>query len=237
MDWHRLLEEAAELRLDRVQLIGGEPTLHPAFPGLVQNALRMDLKVEVYSNLARSFSPALWAMFERPGVQLATSYYSDDAGEHDRITGRLGSHGWTLANVCEAMRRHIPLRVGVIAIQRGQRARAAVEQLRALGVTQIDYDELRQLGRGVRDRQPQQVDQLCGSCGDRRLAVSSNGEVWPCPMSRWITLGNVGRTTLASIYRASTAARRQLQAELRRSRIDKDGGCAAPLCCDPHLKT
>ncbi len=235
-EWRAVLDEAADLAVERVQFIGGEPTIHPQFSDLVRHALSLGLQVEVYSNLARSFTREMWGLFELSGVGLATSYYSDDATEHDAITGRPGSHAWTLANIQQALRRDITLRVGVIAVERGQRATAAVEQLRALGVAQIDYDELRQLGRGVRGQKPRQVDQLCGGCGDRRLAVSPEGEVWPCPMSRWIPLGNVREATLANVYDASAETRRRLQATLRESASDKDGGCTAPLCCDPHLK-
>jgi MoaA/NifB/PqqE/SkfB family radical SAM enzyme len=233
-DWRRVIDEAADLNVERVQLIGGEPTLHPHFQALVLHTLGRGLDVEVYSNLARSVSPSLWALFERPRMGLATSYYSDDPIQHDAITGRSGSHARTLSNIVEALRRGIPLRAGVVAMEPGQRAREAVAQLRSLGVQQIDYDELRQLGRGVRDRAPEQVDQLCGGCGDRRIAVSSSGEVWPCPMSRWIPLGNVGQESLGRIYAASTETRRRLQAELGQFG-DNDGGCTAPLCCDPHL--
>lgn len=236
-DWRRVIDEAAELGVERIQIIGGEPTVHPTFATLAQLAVDRHPDVEVYSNLARSLSDGMWRLFERPGFRLATSYYSDDPEEHDTITMHRGAHRRTLANIREALRRNIPLRVGVIAIEQGQRARAAVEQLRALGVAQIDYDELRQLGRGVRDREPEQIDQLCGGCGHRRLAISPDGDVWPCPMARWIRLGNVRHVSLASVYETSTEVRRGLQAHLHDSdRDDPDGGCTAPLCCDPHLK-
>jgi MoaA/NifB/PqqE/SkfB family radical SAM enzyme len=234
--WCRVLDEAADIGVGRVQLIGGEPTLHPHFSDLVCHGLSRDLDVEIYSNLARSFVPAAWNLFGRPGVRLATSYYSADAIQHDRITGRPGSHRWTLANIQEALRRGVPIRAGVIEMEPEQRAREAVEQLHNMGVFRVDFDRLRQLGRGVRDREPRQVDQLCGGCGDGRLAVSPTGEVWPCPMSRWISLGNVTDTTLADIYYASAQCRDQLQAALHEDDDDKDGGCAAPLCCDPVFK-
>jgi MoaA/NifB/PqqE/SkfB family radical SAM enzyme len=235
-DWCRVLDEAANIGVDRVQLIGGEPTLHPRFSDLVRHALSRHLDVEIYSNLARSFIPEVWNLFEQQGVRLATSYYSDDAIQHDRITCRPGSHSWTLANIQEALRRGIPIRAGVIEMEPGQRVHEAVERLHSMGVSRVDFDKLRQLGRGVHDREPRQVDQLCGGCGNGRLAVSPTGEVWPCPMSRWISLGNVTDATLADIYYASAQARHQLQAALHEANDDKDGGCAAPLCCDPVFK-
>src|SRR6266567_7768494 len=85
-DWLRVLDEAVGLGVRNVQFIGGEPTLHPDLPQLVRHALGRGLGVEVYSNLARPLSEKLWALFEMPGVSLATSYYSPDAHTHEAIT-------------------------------------------------------------------------------------------------------------------------------------------------------
>src|SRR6266700_3531611 len=126
-DWRRVLDEAAELGVNDVQLIGGEPTLHPDLPDLVRHALRLGLAVEVYSNLARPMPDTLWSVFELPGVRLATSYYSADATMHDWITKGRGSHRRTRSNIVESRRRGIPIRVGIVDMQDGQ----GVEQARA----------------------------------------------------------------------------------------------------------
>jgi hypothetical protein len=64
----------------------------------------------VFSNLVR-VSSELWETFAHRGVRLATSYYSDDAAEHEAITRGRGSHARIKANITEALRRSIPLRV------------------------------------------------------------------------------------------------------------------------------
>ncbi len=118
----------------------------------------------------------------------------------------------------------------------GQRTEAAAQQLRQLGVAKVDHDQLREIGRGVRDRGPS-VDQLCGRCGDRKLAVSPAGEVWPCTMARWMPLGQVRQASLAHIYQQSAQLRRDLQRDLGILHASgSDGGCEAPVCCDPHYK-
>ena len=43
-DWVRVLDEAAKLSVEMVQFIGGEPTLHPALPRLVEYAVRRGLE-------------------------------------------------------------------------------------------------------------------------------------------------------------------------------------------------
>jgi hypothetical protein len=96
-------------------------------------------------------------------VRLATSYYSDDVAEHEVITKGRGNYAQTKANIVEALRRSIPLRVGLVEIRDGQRVEQARDELETLGVTEIGTDHLRQVGRGVRQRQPS-IDQLYGHC-------------------------------------------------------------------------
>jgi MoaA/NifB/PqqE/SkfB family radical SAM enzyme len=203
-DWRRVIDQAAEMGVRTVQFIGGEPTLHPALPELVRHAMSRALAVEIFTNLVHVI-PALWGVFSQPGVSLATSYYSDDPGQHAAITGR-PSHARTRANIIEAVRRGIPLRVGVIDLGDGQRAREAMDELVALGVEKVGYDRLRQVGRGVRDTGPGAA-QLCGRCADGVAAVSPDGTVWPCVFSRWMSIGDVRRQPLREIMSRMSDAR------------------------------
>jgi MoaA/NifB/PqqE/SkfB family radical SAM enzyme len=104
----------------------------------------------------------------------------------------------TRANISEAIRRGIGLRVGLIDLGDGQRTEAAQRELVELGVASVGYDLLRQVGRGVRD-QKASVEQLCGNCGNGVAAISPNGVVWPCVFSRWLPVGNVFEQELAEI--------------------------------------
>lgn len=196
-DWIRVIDEARELGVRMVQFIGGEPTLHPNLPYLIDQAVGRRITVEIFSNLF-CVSQRLWEVFSLPGVRLATSYYAGCAAQHERITRRKGSYESTKTNIIEAVRRSIPLRVGVIDVQDGQRVEQACAELKELGVTEIATDHLRQVGRGVRDQEPD-TSQLCGSCARGKVAIAPNGEVWPCVFARWMPLGNVISTPLSEI--------------------------------------
>lgn len=196
-DWCRVIDEVARLGGRMVQFIGGEPTLHGALPDLVCRALGHGLQVEVFSNLVH-VSSELWETFAQPGVRLATSYYSDDPSEHEAVTKGRSSHARTRANIVEALRRSIPLQVGIVDVQDGQQIEQARAEMAALGVIEIGTDHLRQVGRGIRQRQPS-IDQLCGHCGQGKVAVSPNGEVWPCVFARWMPVDNVRCRTLVEI--------------------------------------
>lgn len=195
-DWRRVIDQAAGAGVGMVQFIGGEPTRHPALPELVERAIDADLEVEVFSNLV-AVKDWWWELFASPLVSLATSYYSDRADEHDRVTGRPGSHARTRANIVEAARRGIPLRVGIIDVLDGQRVEAAHAEVEALGVTSVGTDRLRGVGRGAPATPT--VRELCGHCGDSRAAVLPDGNVAPCVLSRWMTAGNVRETSLTEI--------------------------------------
>jgi MoaA/NifB/PqqE/SkfB family radical SAM enzyme len=165
--------------------------------GALHHAISSGLAAEVYTNLLH-VKDTLWDLFACPGVSLATSYYSDSPQQHDAITLRPGSHAKTRANITEAIRRGIPLRAGIISLDDTQRADQARAELEAIGVRNIGFDHLRQVGRGVRS-QVHALSQLCGNCGRGVAAISPEGDVWPCVFARWMTAGNVRQTPLADI--------------------------------------
>jgi MoaA/NifB/PqqE/SkfB family radical SAM enzyme len=200
-----VIDQAAGLGATMAQFIGGEPTLYEDLPDLIRHALGRGVQVEVFTNLAH-VSPKLWDIFAQPGVRLATSYYADNVQQHESITKSHGSYARTKANIVKALSRSIPLRVGVIEVQDVQRVDEARIELAALGIAgEVRVDSLRQIGRGVREQRPD-VEQLCGQCASGKVAISPNGEVWPCVFARWLPVGNVRRDTLADILGGATMA-------------------------------
>ncbi|HEY3958297.1 MAG TPA: radical SAM/SPASM domain-containing protein [Streptosporangiaceae bacterium] len=203
-DWRSVIGQAAAVGVCTVQFIGGEPTLHPQFADLLRHAIDSGLAVEVYTNLLH-VKDAWWELFSRLGVSLATSYYSDSARQHEAITRRRGSHARTRANITEAVRRGIPLRAGIIALDDRQRVDQARAELEDIGVRSIGVDHLRQVGRGSGTQIPS-VSQLCGNCGHGVAAISPAGDVWPCVFARQMTAGNVLGAPLADILEGQAMA-------------------------------
>jgi MoaA/NifB/PqqE/SkfB family radical SAM enzyme len=197
-DWHRIIDEAAVLGTKTVQIIGGEPTLHPAFEDLVRHALGVGLRVRVYSNLYRVRAEH-WMLYSEPGLSLATSYYSDDAGEHDRITGRAGSHRATRENIITAVRRRIPLRVGIVDRGQGQRAVQARDELLALGVQDVHVSRVRAVGNAAAAAVLPTTSELCGRCADGKAAILPDGRVAVCEIGRFLSAGSVKHESLTAV--------------------------------------
>ncbi|MEU4224868.1 radical SAM/SPASM domain-containing protein [Nonomuraea sp. NPDC026600] len=233
-DWQRVIRQTREAGATMGQFIGGEPTLHPALPQLVRHALDSGMEVEIYTNLVH-VTPAMWETFRLPGVRLATSYYSDQPDEHEAITKR-PSYKITTKNIARAQELGIPLRAGVIGVLNKQRTSQAIASLERLGVPAIGYDNLREVGRGVRERGPG-PEQLCGNCGNRQVAISPTGEVWPCVFSRWLPAGNVRQASLPDILIGEKFA--QIASELQEEFGARARPCRPDPCspdCSPSCK-
>lgn len=105
-----------------------------------------------------------------------------------------------------------------------------------LGVTDIGTDRLRQVGRGVRDREPD-VSQLCGACARGKVAVVSNGDVWPCVFAWWMPMGNVRKIPLADIVTDSAlaAVQEEIDRMLLTQKCDPQSRCdPSKSDCEPH---
>ncbi|MGW2177225.1 radical SAM protein [Streptomyces sp. NPDC001732] len=198
-DWRTVVVDAAALGIRTVQLIGGEPTVHPHWREFAELALSLGMGVEVYSNLY-VVKPAWWELFTRGGVTLATSYYSDDPGEHDLITGRTGSYVRTRTNIREAVVRGIAVRAGIVEVLPGQRVAEARAELESMGVTLIVVDRARAVGRATLPGQGPSLDEMCGRCTRGRAAVLPNGDLAGCVLARDFPAGNVRETRLAELF-------------------------------------
>ncbi|WHX24178.1 radical SAM/SPASM domain-containing protein [Streptomyces malaysiensis subsp. malaysiensis] len=235
-DWLRVLTQAAECGVRRVQLIGGEPTLHPDSRLLADRALSLGLGVEIYSNLVR-VTEAWWALLQRDGMSLAASYYSDAPEEHNRVTGR-PSHARTLANIKKAVEHGIPLRIGIVATAETQRVSQARRELEALGVRRINVDQIRPFGRGAQGRAPE-ISGLCGRCGIGRAAVGPDGSVSPCVFSaNLLHVGNVRSTPLATILGspAMAEARASIRSVFAKGGGDDEDNDSCDPSCDPNAE-
>lgn len=223
-DWAGTITQLAAMGARDVQFIGGEPLLYPRIVHLIIHAREAGLTVEVFSNLT-AVSETQWQVFKEYDVRLATSYYSDTAADHDAVTDRKGSHARTRANIMRAQELGLTLRGGVIQVRPQQRAVQAQQDLKELGLTVVGADRTRAFGRASRGATPTMAD-LCGHCADGKVAVGPDGDVWPCVLGRFISLGNVKATPLADIW-AGPATRRA------RSEIEAAHGNMPAQSCTP----
>ncbi|GHI07196.1 hypothetical protein AQI88_22345 [Streptomyces cellostaticus] len=228
-DWTRVLDDIAAAGIPHVQFTGGEVTMHPDAPSLIEHALTLGLRVEVYSNLVH-VNADWWQLLRRQGVSLATSYYGGE-DRHNAVTRR-PSHARTRANIKRAVEYGIPLRASVIVFEASDTGKSAKTDLRNLGVQDIGVDHVRPFGRAAGGQQPC-TDGLCGRCGDGRASIGPDGEVSPCVFSTWMGVGNVQDTPLTAILGGPAMAHANATIRAARDKLAPDNKCGPDKRCQP----
>lgn len=200
-DWLRVLSEARDLGCKSVQFIGGEPFLYRQLWDLVAHARAVGYSfIEIYTNGTRISKNDI-VLAKEHAVHLAFSCYSDQDEHHDKVTQVGGSFKRTIASIQRTVAAEIPTRVGVISMKENQdSASKAVALLKAMGVQRVKIDGIR---GPRRDETPapdfDPYSQLCGNCWRGNLAINSAGEIAPCVMSRFATVGNVRNGIAAAL--------------------------------------
>jgi MoaA/NifB/PqqE/SkfB family radical SAM enzyme len=234
-DWTGVLDEAANLGCRSVQFIGGEPTMHPRLPELIEHADDQGYEfIEVYTNATR-LGPRLISCLRRHGVHVATSFYTDDAALHERITQADGSWQQTVHGIESVLAAGLPLRVGVVLTDQNlDHGPRAIEFLKTLGVRTVRVDHQRGVGRGRLEHlecEGEHYEELCGQCWKGKLCVTSAGEVFPCIFSRATRLGDA-KAGLRTFLQNTLLT--EFRYKVRERSPDPVGDCNPLSNCNPN---
>ena len=222
-DWMGALDEAAGLGCRRVQFIGGEPTLHPGLPRLIEHARGAKYEeVCVYTN-GTHFTEAVKAAFVAHGASLAFSVYGSSGEVHDRIAQRRGSFEKTHRAIRWAVEAGLAVRAGVVEMAVNAHDMPGTRRmLEEAGVHAVNVDRLRGLGRGSGERPGQpKLKELCGRCGSGKVCVSSSGEIYPCVFARFAPLGHIRESGLGAAFAGAPLR------EFREALLDSHGAARA----------
>jgi len=236
-DWTRVLDEAAQLGCRSVQFIGGEPTMHPRLHDLVDHANHRGFAfIEVFTNATR-LRKELVGCFQRCGVHVATSFYSNDPLVHEQVTQGTGSWQRTVSGIESVLAAGLPIRVGVIETEwnRGHGPRA-IQFLKTLGVRNVRMDRERGVGRGRLVRpggEGERYEELCGQCWKGKLCVTSNGDVFPCVFARATRLGDV-RPGLLGVLQAARLTEFRLGVRARHASGSTASSTPTIVMCAPE---
>lgn len=235
--WLRIIDEAADLGVNGLQFIGGEPTIHPHFKELLARAASKGIRdIEVYTNATR-MSNEVVSELKNCGARLATSFYSSDPTVHDLVTLTQGSWKRTVSGIEKALDAGIPLRVGVIETDRNVgHSRGAGEFLRGLGVSVVGFDRERGVGRGNKLRLSPNEDfsQLCGQCWKSRVCITASTKIYPCVFSRRTVIGDARDGLRAALNSVTLSTfTEKLQEEM--SKRAESENCYPDLPCSPQV--
>lgn len=201
-DYLKLIHSASQLGCEKIQFIGGEPTIVKELPQLISYANNNGFSfIEVYTN-ATNISDGLLDCFVSNKVHVATSFYSYKPETHDFITKKTGSFEKTKGTLQKFLNAKLNIRVGIIEMPENNGDTGVTTQyLNSLGITNISVDRIRSFGRGKRIsiNEENSIQELCGSCWKGNLCIFPDGNAAPCIMSKNWTVGSVLEKSLEEI--------------------------------------
>lgn len=190
-DYKSVIGEIRKTGCEKIQFIGGEPTLNKSLPVLIDTSRNLGFTfVEVFTNLIR-LPEELLNNFSENQVSVATSFYSANSDTHDAITNSKGSQKRCAANIKRVLERGLQLRVGIILMEDNlEDYETTADFLRSLGVENIGFDHIRGVGRAKKS-ECNGMEELCGSCSGGIISIGPDGVVTPCNMSKAWPVGSV----------------------------------------------
>jgi len=190
--WKNILKDAYRLNCRNIQFIGGEPTIYPHLNKLIEDAKKIGYDfIEVYTN-GTVLSDEHLKTFTEHNVNLAFSIYSDNKEIHNKITKGKSSFDKMVKNIKRAKNSGLNIRASIIEMKENLGTIKETENFvrRELGIDRIGIDRAREIGR-AKDEKKDEYQELCGACWDGKLAINSDGDVFPCVFSRFKTIGNI----------------------------------------------
>lgn len=109
--FYKIIEIGRKMNIIHVTLSGGEPLLHPDIIEFLRKCRKMDLSVNVLSNLTVLNDEIITEMKQNPLLSVQTSIYSMNAEIHDSITKLNGSFEKTIKGLEILSSRGIPVQI------------------------------------------------------------------------------------------------------------------------------
>ncbi len=148
------LEEARARGIDKVTLLGGEPTLQPEFLAIVRRAVALGYReIVVFTNGVKTARASFVDEILATGGNFTfrLSFQGATARAHERTTKKLGSFGRLVESLANLHARRQRITVNMCVVRSNQ---DSVEAFPALllpyGVSQLHLDMVRPLDAGVR---------------------------------------------------------------------------------------
>jgi radical SAM protein with 4Fe4S-binding SPASM domain len=152
----RLLEEAAELGVEKVVFTGGEPLVYPSLRQVISKAHECGIRATIYTTVFLHdslvpISDSDAAELVRLGIsRFIFSVYSGSAAIHESIT-RYGTFAPTIAAIRSVVAAGVPVEMHFVAMRRNFRHLPDVVALAdGLGASRVSVLRFVPQGRGVR---------------------------------------------------------------------------------------
>lgn len=214
-EWKQVIDKIKAMGGNAVQLIGGEPLLHPHFTEILKyvSDAGMD-RIDIFTN-AYLITEEIADLIAQTNASVRISLYGFDAASHDAITQHSGSFARLDRGIDLLKARNVPITIAVVLMQENQEHLEQIKQyIRSKGLTYNGYDTVRsvkhcpQQSHAVTRQDIIYQRYMCeprfttspenfsrnrhwNSCWYGKFAITSKGDIIPCIFARDTVCGNI----------------------------------------------
>lgn len=200
------VEYLAGIGVSRIQLVGGEPIIHPKIKEMITIASDRFSSVEIFTN-GTLLTDNLIKVIRDNGVSLAFSVYAKDPALHDKVTRTKGSYHLTSSTIAKVLSMGINVRIAsveMVDVPKFDLSDFAVEhrtdfpRLTGRASLSLYTDDMLRRKLITKKTFSKPLDpiqysknRLIHNCFGELLYIDCDLNVFPCAMERRVSYGNL----------------------------------------------
>ena len=220
--WKNIIDQLALLRVERVVVIGGEPTINKDIIEILKYLKSKNIPTTLFTN-AFFQDEELRKVIVENNIRLKISLYGHNSNVHDSITTVSGSFDRLIENIKYFSKNSVDISIAVTLMKENENYVNEIEAfIKSLGIQQYKFDVIRQVYCGTQYKHiptKQEIKNFSlrrkpnfttnkkyfdtyfnkNTCWYGKLVVTEEGNILPCVFARNIILGDSNRQTLKDI--------------------------------------
>lgn len=224
--WKHIIDQLKMLDVERVVVIGGEPTINPDVIEILKYLSFKNVPTTLFTNAFFKDEKLRETIVEHK-IRLKISLYGHNATVHDTITTIPGSFDRLIENIKYFIQKSVDISLAVTLMKENENYVNEIEDfIKSLGIKQYKFDVIRQVYCGTQHehiptlqetrnfslrRKPNFTTSKThfdtyfnkNTCWYGKLVVTEEGKILPCVFERNIILGDINHQTLDDIINSS----------------------------------
>lgn len=214
-EWKNVVDTIVKAGCKAVQLIGGEPLLHPQFNIILKYVSDSGIeKIDIFTN-AYSLTEETADLISEVKASVRISLYGYNAETHDAITQHPGSFAKLDKSIDMLTARNVPIDIAVVIMRENQDILPQIKDyIRAKGLSFNGFDTVRPVKHSIQESHSVTREDVnavrimhtpkfrtsvysfsrnrqWNSCWYGKFAITAHGDVIPCIFARDLPCGNI----------------------------------------------
>lgn len=222
LKWKEVIDQIAELSVDRVVVIGGEPCMHNDVQEILEYLALKGIRTTLFTN-ASLLNEKLKKIIIDKNIEVKVSLYGHNSEIHDSITKVKGSFSTLIENIRYFVEYNISVSIAVVIMKENENYYNEIEEfVKSLNISKYKTDVIREVFLGKQHMHSPQNEKIVNlakrtvpnfnisknkfnealfknTCWSGKIVVSEDGNVLPCVFARNISYGNVQNNTIKQI--------------------------------------